>query len=151
MLDLLDLPRDCGGAFVTGATVANFTALAAARNAVLERAGWNVEADGLFGAPPITVIAGEEAHPTLLKALGMLGLGRSRRARAGRWAGPHARDMRFPRLTAPTIVCVQAGNVNTGAFDPFEPIVRRARGQPARGCTSMARSACGRAAPSLRT
>jgi len=78
MVDLFDLPSGTGGAFVTGATVANFTALAAARNGVLAKAGWNVEADGLFGAPPITVIAGEEAHPTVLKSLGMLGLGRGR-------------------------------------------------------------------------
>jgi glutamate/tyrosine decarboxylase-like PLP-dependent enzyme len=74
LLDVLNLPADCGGAFVTGATVANFTALAAARHAVLEREGWNVEADGLFGAPPITVAVSEEAHPSLLKALGLLGL-----------------------------------------------------------------------------
>ena len=78
LLDVLKLPPDSGGAFVTGATVANFTALAAARHAVLARAGWDVEADGLFGAPPITVVVGDEAHPSLIKALGMLGLGRSR-------------------------------------------------------------------------
>ena len=78
LLELFGLPPGCGGGFVTGATVANFTALAAARHAVLRRAGWNVEADGLFGAPPITVIVGEEAHPTLFKSLGLLGLGRSR-------------------------------------------------------------------------
>jgi glutamate/tyrosine decarboxylase-like PLP-dependent enzyme len=65
LLDALDLPRECGGAFVTGTTVANVSALAAARHAVLARAGWNVEADGLFGAPPVTVIASEEAHPTV--------------------------------------------------------------------------------------
>ena len=81
LLDVLKLPAGSGGAFVTGATLANFTALAAARNAVLERAGWDVEADGLFGAPPVTVIVGDEAHPSVIKALGMLGLGRSRVAR----------------------------------------------------------------------
>ena len=78
LLDVLDLPSSCGGAFVTGGTMANFTALAAARHAVLEQAGWDVESDGLFGAPPVTVILGEEAHPTLRKALGMLGFGRTR-------------------------------------------------------------------------
>ena len=78
LLDLFKFPRDCGGAFVTGATMANFSALAAARHALLKRAGWNVEADGLFGAPPITVVVGEEAHPTLFKSLGLLGLGRNR-------------------------------------------------------------------------
>src|SRR5581483_503261 len=81
LLELLDLPRGCGGAFVTGANVANFVALAAARHAVLARVGWKVEADGLFGAPPIAVVVGEEAHPTLIKSLGLLGLGRSRLVR----------------------------------------------------------------------
>ena len=74
LLEILGLPKGCGGAFVTGATVANFCALAAARHAVLARAGWNVESDGLFGAPPVTVIVGAEVHPSVSKALGMLGL-----------------------------------------------------------------------------
>ena len=78
LVDFLGLPDTTQGSFVTGATVANFTALAAARHAVLSRAGWNVEADGLFGAPPITVVIGDEAHPTLFKSLGLLGLGRNR-------------------------------------------------------------------------
>src|SRR5271157_579785 len=78
LLDLLKLPAGCGGAFVTGATMANFSGLAAARHALLIREGWNVEEDGLAGAPPITVIAGAEAHSSVLKALAMLGLGRSR-------------------------------------------------------------------------
>src|SRR5258706_657131 len=78
LIELLGLPSEVGGAFVTGATMANFTALAAARRAVLARAGWDVDGDGLAGAPPLTVIAGEEAHPTVRKALGLLGLGRNR-------------------------------------------------------------------------
>src|SRR5215469_734125 len=78
LLDALGLPAGSGGAFVTGATVANFTALAAARHAVLARVGWNVEALGLFSAPEIQVVVGEEVHPSLIKALGMLGLGRER-------------------------------------------------------------------------
>ena len=78
LLELLGLPSRSDVAFVTGATVANFVALAAARHDVLGRLGWDVESDGLFGAPPITVAVGAEAHPSLLKALGMLGLGRSR-------------------------------------------------------------------------
>ena len=77
-LDVLGLPAGCGGAFVTGATVANFTALAAARHAVLARAGWDVEAKGLFGAPEIQVVIGDEGHPSMIKSLGMLGLGRER-------------------------------------------------------------------------
>ena len=124
-------PPSTEGAFVTGATMANFTALAAARHAVLERAGWNVEADGLFGAPPITVIVGDEAHPTLLKSLGLLGLGRTRAdARAGRRRRAGCAPTRCRALAGPTIVCLQAGNLNTGAFDPLRrrsaPVARAA-------------------------
>ena len=127
LLDLLGLPPHCAGAFVTGATMANFSALAAARHAVLARAGWSVEADGLFGAPPITVVIGEEAHPTLAKSLGLLGLGRSRVLRVPVDGQGRMRADRLPALPAPAIVCLQAGNVNTGAFDPFEDIVAQAR------------------------
>ena len=98
--------------------MANFTALAAARHAVLARAGWNVEADGLIGAPPIHVVVGEEAHPTLFKSLGLLGLGRNRVTRVPVDGQGRMRADQLPRLAGPTIVCVQAGNVNTGAFDP---------------------------------
>jgi glutamate/tyrosine decarboxylase-like PLP-dependent enzyme len=126
LLDLFGLPAGSGGGFVTGATVANFTALAAARHAVLERAGWKVEADGLFGAPPITVIVGEEAHPTLFKSLGLLGLGRSRVVRVPVDDQGRMRADSLPEITGPTIVCAQAGNVNTGAFDPLEAIIARA-------------------------
>src|SRR5271157_917910 len=122
LLELFDLPRDCGGGFVTGATVANFTALAAARNAVLKRAGWNVEADGLFGAPPITVIVGGEVHVSPIKALGMLGLGRSRLIKVPVDNQGRMRADSLPKLSSPTIVLVQAGNVNTGAFDPIDEI-----------------------------
>jgi glutamate/tyrosine decarboxylase-like PLP-dependent enzyme len=127
LLELLDLPRDAAGAFVTGATVANLTALATARHRVLANAGWSVEADGLFGAPPITVIVGEEAHPTLFKALGVLGLGRARVHRVPVDAQGRLRAAAMPRITGPAIVCLQAGNVNTGAFDPFAEIIPRAR------------------------
>ncbi len=117
LLELLDLPRHCGGAFVTGANVANFVGLAAARHAVLARAGWNVEADGLFGAPPITVVVGAEAHPTLIKSLGMLGLGRNRVTRVPVDGQGRMRADMLPPLSGPTIVCAQVGNVNTGACD----------------------------------
>ena len=127
LLDVLGLPPDTQGAFVTGATMANFTALAAARHALLRRAGWNVEADGLFGAPPVTVIVGDEAHPTLLKALGLLGLGRRRVVRLPVDRQGRVRAEALPKLQGPTIVCLQAGNINTGAFDPFEPICDVAR------------------------
>jgi glutamate/tyrosine decarboxylase-like PLP-dependent enzyme len=126
LLDLFGLPAESGGGFVTGATVANFTALAAARHAVLERAGWNVEADGLIGAPPLTVVVGEEAHPTLFKSLGLLGLGRSRVARVPVDNQGRMRTDQLPSMSGPTIVCAQAGNVNSGAFDPLAEICARA-------------------------
>lgn len=126
LLDVLALPEACAGAFVTGATVANFTALAAARHAVLARAGWDVEAKGLFGAPEIQVVVGEEAHPSMIKSLGMLGLGRERVIRVRVDGQGRMRVDQLPQLHAPGIVCVQAGNVNTGAFDPVNEVCRRA-------------------------
>ncbi len=126
LLDVLKLPPGSGGAFVTGATVANFTVLAAARHAVLKRAGWDVESDGLFGAPPITVVLGDEVHPSVIKALGMLGLGRSRVIRVPVDGQGRMRANEIPRLNGPAIVCMQAGNVNTGAFDPAGEVCARA-------------------------
>lgn len=127
LLEVLDLPRDAAGAFVTGATQANLCGLAAARHAVLRRAGWDVEADGLFGAPPITVVVGAEAHPTLFKALGVLGLGRNRVLRVETDGQGRMRADRLPAISGPTIVCLQAGNVNTGAFDPLAEICQRVK------------------------
>ena len=127
LLDLLGLPQESAGAFVTGTTVAHITALAAARHAVLEQAGWNVEADGLFGAPPITVITSAEAHPTLFKALGVVGLGRRRVVKVPTDAQGRMRGDAMPEISGPTIVCVQAGNVNTGACDAVGEIGPRAR------------------------
>jgi glutamate/tyrosine decarboxylase-like PLP-dependent enzyme len=126
LIDLFGLPNDCGGAFVTGATMANLSALAAARHAVLAQAGWNVEADGLFGAPPITVMVGAEAHPTLFKSLGVLGLGRNRVVRLPVDSQGRLVPSAIPPISGPTIVCAQAGNVNTGALDPFPEICERA-------------------------
>jgi len=120
--DALGLPPDCAGGFVTGATMANFTALATARHAVLRRAGWDVEADGLFGAPPIAVVVGEEVHVSVLKALGLLGLGRTRVTRVPTDPLGRIRADRLPPLDDRTIVCLQAGNVNTGACDPVRDI-----------------------------
>ena len=122
LLDLLGLPAGCAGGFVTGATMANFTALAAARHSMLARAGWNVEADGLFGAPPITVVVGAEVHTSLVKALGLLGFGRERVVRVPVDDQGRLRASELPALAGPTIVCAQAGNVNTGAFDPLAEI-----------------------------
>jgi glutamate/tyrosine decarboxylase-like PLP-dependent enzyme len=127
LTDLFGLPARTAGAFVTGGMMANFTALAAARHAVLEHAGWSVDADGLYGAPPLTVIVGAEAHPTLLKALGLLGLGRNRVKRVPVDAQGRMRADALPRIDGPTILCAQAGNVNTGAFDPLQALCEAAQ------------------------
>jgi glutamate/tyrosine decarboxylase-like PLP-dependent enzyme len=127
LLDVLELPKESAGAFVTGTTVAHITSLAAARHAVLKKAGWNVEADGLFGAPPITVITSAEAHPTLYKALGVVGLGRNRVVKVPTDSQGRMRADALPTISGPTIVCLQAGNVNTGSSDPFNEIAPRAR------------------------
>jgi glutamate/tyrosine decarboxylase-like PLP-dependent enzyme len=131
LIDLFGLPAGSGGAFVTGATVANFCGVAAARHAVLAKAGWNVEADGLFGAPPITVVVSEEAHPSLLKSLGLLGLGRNRVVRVPVDGQGRIRADALPDVQSPAIICVQAGNVNTGSFDPFEAITAWAQARGA--------------------
>jgi glutamate/tyrosine decarboxylase-like PLP-dependent enzyme len=117
-LDALHLPAASGGAFVVGATMANFTALAAARHAVLARAGWNVDDDGLHGAPPVTVVVGAEVHATVRRVLGLLGLGRSRAVILPVDGQGRILAGNLPRLSGPAIICLQAGNVNSGAFDP---------------------------------
>ena len=127
LLEALRLPAGCAGAFVTGATVANLSALAAARHAVLRQAGWNVEADGLFGAPPITVVVGVEVHPSVTKSLGILGLGRSRVVQVPVDAQGRLIVEKMPALSGPTIICAQAGNVNTGCFDDLTALCRRAK------------------------
>lgn len=149
LLDVLRLPANCGGAFVTGATVANFTALAAARHAVLEQVGWNVEANGLFGAPPIQVVVGEEVHPSVVKALGLLGLGRSRVVQVPVDNQGRIRPEAIPLLTSPAIVCTQVGNVNTGACDPVGAICERVRGSGAWVHVDGAFGLWAAAAPSL--
>ena len=126
MVDLLGLPPGSGAGFVTGTTMANFSALAAARTALLKHAGWDVEEDGLFGAPPIHVVVGDEVHISVLKALSMLGLGRSRLTRVPADDQGRIRLDSLPPLDDHTLVCVQAGNVNTGAFDPAGEICARA-------------------------
>jgi glutamate/tyrosine decarboxylase-like PLP-dependent enzyme len=127
MLDVLGLPSGCGAGFVTCATMANFSGLAAARRALLSRKGWDVETRGLFGAPPITVVVGEEVHVSVLKALGLLGLGRDRVVRVPVDDQGRMRADALPALDDHTILCIQAGNVNTGAFDPADAIVPQAQ------------------------
>ena len=126
MTDLLGLPAGSAMGFATGTTAANFSSLAAARTALLKRAGWDVEEDGLFGAPPIQVIVGDEVHVSVLKALSMLGLGRSRVTRIPVDGQGRMCADKIPPLDDRTIVCIQAGNVNTGAFDPAREVCDRA-------------------------
>jgi glutamate/tyrosine decarboxylase-like PLP-dependent enzyme len=125
--EALGLPVSAEGAIVTGATMANFTCLAAARNHVLGQRGWDVDQQGLFGAPPLTIVLGEEAHATLYKVLSMLGLGRARVRRVPVDGEGRMRADRLPLLEPPAIVCIQAGNVNSGAFDPADEIIAWAR------------------------
>jgi glutamate/tyrosine decarboxylase-like PLP-dependent enzyme len=129
LVELLGLPVGTSVGFVSGATMANFTALAAARHAVLARVGWDVERRGLQGAPPVTVVTHAGTHVTVYASLQMLGLGREgdriRRVEAddqGRMR-PDALRAELATIAGPVIVCVQAGNVNTGAYDPFEELV----------------------------
>ncbi len=127
LLELIDLPRECSVGFTTGATIANFTALAAARSHMLRQQGWDVEAKGLFGAPEIRVLIGDEAHTTVYSALNFLGLGSQRVIRVptdsmGRMKPSDFRSL-MGREKKPTIVIAQAGQINTGAFDPWDDII----------------------------
>jgi glutamate/tyrosine decarboxylase-like PLP-dependent enzyme len=129
--DLFHLPVQCAGGFVTCATAANFSALAAARHALLGRAGWDVEAQGLFAAPPLTVVVGDEVHASVQKALALVGFGRDRVVRVPVDAQGRMRIDAFPQVDDHTIVCVQAGNVNSGGFDPIAEICERAHAHDA--------------------
>lgn len=125
LLDLLHLPSEASVGFTTGGQMSNFTCLAAARHAVLRNAGWNVEEHGLNGAPKINIVLNAEAHITILAALRYLGLGTRAIAvptdEQGRMRADALRET-LGRLSGPTIVCAQAGNVNSGAFDPLREI-----------------------------
>mgnify|MGYP000473178361 CR=1 FL=1 len=129
MLDALGLPAGSAATFTTGATMANFTGLAAGRHAVLAETGWDVESKGLFGAPEITVIVGAEAHAALYKSLAMLGLGRDRVVKVPTDSQGRMLAGALPEITGPTILCLQAGNVNTGAFDPAAEIIPPVKGK----------------------
>lgn len=124
--DLFGLPPQCGCGFVTGATMANFAGLAAARHALLARAGWNVEDRGLFGAPEIKVVVGAEVHISVLKALSLVGFGKARVTTVPVDQQGRLRAEALPPLDNRTLVCIQAGNVNTGAFDPATVVCARA-------------------------
>jgi glutamate/tyrosine decarboxylase-like PLP-dependent enzyme len=128
LLDLFDLPRESGVGFVTGCQMANFTCLAAARHGVLRRVGWDVELDGLQGAPRVNVVTSAESHVTVDVALRYLGFGvrnllRVESDEQGRMRADRLAKL-LDNLNGPTIVCAQAGNVNTGAIDPLREIAR---------------------------
>jgi glutamate/tyrosine decarboxylase-like PLP-dependent enzyme len=128
LAELLGLPAGSAAVFVSGASMANTAALAAARDHQLAQAGWDVQADGLFGAPELTVVIGESAHSTVVKALGLVGLGRDRVRRVPADDQGRMRPDCLPEdVTGPVVICAQAGEVNTGAFDPFPAIVEWAR------------------------
>jgi glutamate/tyrosine decarboxylase-like PLP-dependent enzyme len=122
LVDLLHLPAETAATFVTGATVANASCLAAGRDALLARLGWDAQAEGLFGAPTIEVVIGQRAHSTLSKSLGLVGLGRDRVTVVPVDDQGRMRTELLPDLDGPVLVCAQAGEVNTGAFDPFDEI-----------------------------
>jgi len=127
VLDILDLPKECGVGFVTGATMASFTALAAARHHLLKKQGWDVGQNGLFGAPKLKVVVSEEVHVTILKALSLLGLGRNNVVMVPTDKNGAMDVTQLPILGPDTLVCVQAGNVNSGSFDPIGKICDKAR------------------------
>ena len=127
LVDALRLPAGTAGSLVTGATMANFTGLAAARHAVLADVGWDVEGQGLFGAPEVRVIVGDEVHASLLKALRLVGFGAERVARVPADGQGRMRADALPAILGPTILCLQAGNVNSGALDPAPNIIPRAK------------------------
>ncbi len=154
LLELMDLPRDAALGFVTGATMANFTCLAAARGEMLRRVGWDVEGDGLFGAPPITVIMGEQAHTTVFAALKFLGFGDRRvvtvPADANGAMQADAATAAIRAAAGPAIVIAQAGHINSGAFDPFPAITAAARETGAWVHVDGAFGLWARATPALR-
>ncbi len=127
LLEILDLPREAGIGFSTGATVANGTCLAAARTGTLLKAGWDPDADGLFGAPPVHVLIGADAHSSLFSSLQLIGFGRKRvitiaTDAEGRML-PSALEAAIKPLSGPKIIIAQAGQINTGGYDPFAEIV----------------------------
>jgi len=127
LLAILGLPAESGVGFVTGATMANFTALAAARHQLLMNEGWDVEAKGLFHAPEITVIVGDEVHVSLLKALSLVGFGRERIIRVPADEEGRIIVEKIPDTNRPTIICTQGGSVNTGNFDDVSTICDRVK------------------------
>ncbi|QDT73002.1 pyridoxal phosphate-dependent decarboxylase family protein [Lacipirellula limnantheis] len=127
LVEALQLPRGAEAMFVGGATVANLCGLAAARDFVLAQSGWDAAADGLIGAPPVTVVVGDQAHSTIAKSLSIIGLGRKRATIVPTDEQGRIIAARLPHVNGPLIVVTQAGELNTGAFDPFPEIIDWAR------------------------
>ena len=154
LVEILDLPPGCSVGFATGATVANGTALAAARTGVLRQAGWDPDADGLFGAPPVEVLIGEDAHSSVLSSLQLIGFGYKRVTRVNTDAQgrmlPQALERALLGKTGPKIVIAQAGQINTGAFDPFTDIVAVSKAAGAWVHVDGAFGLWARATPTLR-
>jgi glutamate/tyrosine decarboxylase-like PLP-dependent enzyme len=135
MKELLDIPAEATHGLPTGAGLGNTVGMAAARHALLARVGWDVEGRGLYDAPHVEVLIGDEAHATVLTALQYLGFGRERMTRVaadeqGRMRGDALADALAAAHDRPALVCAQAGNVNSGAFDPLEPIADAVRRHP---------------------
>lgn len=154
LLDILDLPRESAIGFTTGATLANVTCLAAARTHTLGEAGWDADADGLFGAPPVHVLLGADAHSSVFSALQLIGFGRNRVISVatddqGRMR-PAALAAALRELNGPRIVVAQAGQINTGAFDSFSEILEVARASGAWVHVDAAFGLWARAAPAFR-
>ncbi|HEX8025048.1 MAG TPA: aminotransferase class V-fold PLP-dependent enzyme [Candidatus Limnocylindrales bacterium] len=129
--ELLGLPAGVSVGFTSGGTMANFTALAAARHELLAGLGWDVEVQGLRGAPRLHAVAGNESHATVYGSFQLLGIGRDEVHRVpadeqGRMRADALREL-LATLDGPVIVSAQAGTVNTGAFDPLEPIAAAIR------------------------
>ncbi|MDR3590799.1 MAG: pyridoxal-dependent decarboxylase [Negativicutes bacterium] len=127
LVDLLGLPEGTAAGFVGGTSTATLCGLAAGRDYLLRRQGWDVNGQGLFGAPQIRVVLGEGAHSTVYKALSILGLGKDRLIRVAEDDQGRIRADELPELDPMTLLILQAGNVNSGAFDPFADICGKAR------------------------
>lgn len=143
LLEALDLPREAAVGFGTSATACGLACLAAARRSLLARKGWDFDRQGLVGSPPIRVVVSETVHITVRKALRVLGFGLDHLIIAPTDDFGRIDPNRLPPLDDSTILCLQAGEVNMGEFDPFIPLSSR-RGLPAPGCMSMVPLACGR-------
>ena len=127
LVELLGLPVETAAGFVSGSSSATLCALAAARDSLLLRQGWDVRERGLYGAPVLRVVLGEQAHSSVLKALSLLGMGKANAILAPVDAQGRIDPARLPEIDGSTLLILQAGNVNGGAFDPFELLCARAR------------------------